>query len=114
MVKDLELQSADVYQSTQLAILKARLFAQAGFSERGFSVAMRAASLAQKASLVPALWNAVGVICAILVNLEEYGAVVRLLDAVIPQVYSASIIRFHVRGETRLIKYRRLKAAISR
>ncbi len=90
--KDVEGQGSDVYQSTQLAIVKTRLFAQAGWSERGFSVAMRAASLAQRAGLVPAVWEAVGCICDVLVNAEEYGSAVSLLDAVIPQVCTAGLV----------------------
>jgi anaphase-promoting complex subunit 5 len=86
MADHMELQGVDVYHSTQLAIFKAKIFAHAGLPEKGFSAAIRAANLAQKVGLMPALWDAVGCICVILLAMEEFAAVQALLDAVIPQV----------------------------
>ena len=77
---------ADIYQLTQLQTLKAHLYAKCGKPERGFSIALRAASIAYQAKLLPVAWDAVGAVCNILLHLEEAEAAQRLLDAVIPQV----------------------------
>ncbi|KAF2265310.1 hypothetical protein CC78DRAFT_493712 [Lojkania enalia] len=76
---------ADVLQRINMLLIKANLFAKAGKSERGFSVALRAANVAFKARLMPKLWYAVGQICAILNAMGEFEPASRLLHAVIPQ-----------------------------
>ena len=91
MTKDVERRGVDVYHSTELAVFKARVFAEAGWAERGFSVAIRAASLAQRVGLMPAVWDAVGCVCVILNGVGEFSAVVALLDAIIPQVKDSLI-----------------------
>ena len=65
--------------------MKADLFRKVGKPERGFSVALRAASVAFKARLMPSLWGAVGLLANMLNDLGEYGSARRLLDAVLPQ-----------------------------
>ena len=66
--------------------LKAQIYNQAGIPQKGFSIAIRAASLAYKARLLPALWEAVGALCQILNSLKEFNATSRLLRAIMPQV----------------------------
>lgn len=68
-----------------MLISKASLFAKIGHPERGFSVALRAASISFKAGLLPDLWRAVGALGGILNAVGEFGASRRLLDAVLPQ-----------------------------
>ena len=65
--------------------LKARIYEKAGIPQKGFSVALRAASLAHRAMLLPALWEAVGAVCAILISLKEFSAAARLLESIMPQ-----------------------------
>lgn len=79
-------EDADVYQRITLQLMKAKMFARAGKAEKGFSVATRAAFIAQQTHLIPLLWEAVGAISNILMNFDEFDAARRLLDAVIPQV----------------------------
>ncbi|GME39785.1 hypothetical protein GTA08_BOTSDO02237 [Neofusicoccum parvum] len=86
LAADLKAEDADVYQRIYLLTLKASLFAKTGIPEKGFSIAMRAASAAHRARLWPALWEALGVVQGILVELGEYRAAAKLGDAVIPQV----------------------------
>ena len=69
-----------------MLLAKAELFGKAGKPERGFSVALRAASVSFKARLMPCLWAAVGVLSNILNSIGEFEAAKRLLNAVIPQV----------------------------
>lgn len=83
-------EDADIYQRTELLILKANLFAKCNKPERGFSVAIRAASTAHRAKLIPTLWEAIGALSNILIHLGELEAARRLLDAIIPQVSTSN------------------------
>ncbi|CAC9885498.1 unnamed protein product [Aureobasidium pullulans] len=47
---------------------------------------MRAASSAQRAMIMPAMWEAVGALSVILIDLGEFGAAKSLVDAIMPQV----------------------------
>ncbi|KAG9832935.1 hypothetical protein KCU98_g12608, partial [Aureobasidium melanogenum] len=78
--------SADIVRRIKLLTLKARLFAKAGLPTKGFSIAMRAASSAQRAMIMPAMWEAVGALCVILIDLGEFDAARSLVDAIMPQV----------------------------
>ena len=77
---------ADVYQLLKLMTLKARIYDKAGIPQKGFSTALRAASIAHRAKVLPALWEAVGSICAVLNSLGEFGAAAKLLESIMPQV----------------------------
>lgn len=66
--------------------LKARIYARAGIPQKGFSVALRAASLALKAKLLPSLWEAITAITAIFNSLAEYAPAITLLESILPQV----------------------------
>jgi anaphase-promoting complex subunit 5 len=84
-------EGGDVMQRVCMLLAKAELFSKAGKPERGFSVALRAASVAFKTRLMPCLWAAVGVISNILNSVGEFEAAKRLLNAVIPQVLVPSV-----------------------
>ena len=77
---------ADLYQHVKLMTLKAKIYDKAGMPQKSFSVALRAASMAHRAKIFPALWEAVGAVCAVLNSLREFGAATKLLHSVIPQV----------------------------
>ena len=93
----------------KLLILKARLFAKAGLPTKGFSIAMRAASSAQRAMIMPAMWEAIGALSVILIDLGEFDAARSLVDTIMPQVSLLSMTsgKFDV-----LIANRYWKAAI--
>ena len=93
----------------KLLILKARLFAKAGLPTKGFSIAMRAASSAQRAMVMPAMWEAIGALSVILIDLGEFDAARSLVDAIMPQVslFHSLFVKFGV-----LIPSRYWKAAI--
>lgn len=76
---------ADIFQRIKVMTLKARIYDKAGIPQKGFSVALRAASLAHRAMLLPALWEAVGAVCAILISLKEFSAAATLLESIMPQ-----------------------------
>jgi len=77
---------ADFFQQIKLLILKARIYDKAGIPQKGFSIAIRAASLAYKARLLPVLWDAVGALCRVLISLKEFEAAARLMESIMPQV----------------------------
>lgn len=76
----------DVLQRVKIMILKARIYDNAGIAQKGFSVALRAASLAHKAQILPALWEAIGAISRVLISMREFEAAVRLMESIMPQV----------------------------
>lgn len=76
----------DVLQRVKIMILKARIYDNAGIAQKGFSVALRAASLAHKAQVLPALWEAIGAISRVLISMREFEAAVRLMESIMPQV----------------------------
>ena len=75
----------DIFQRIKVMTLKARIYDMAGIPQKGFSVALRAASLAHRARLLPALWESVGAVCAILISLSEFSAAAKLLESIMPQ-----------------------------
>lgn len=85
LLTDLNQQEADIFQRLKAMVLKARIYDEAGVPQKGFSVALRAASLAHKARLLPVLWEAVGAIGRVLISMKEFGATVRLIENVLPQ-----------------------------
>ena len=84
--KKLSEHEADVFQRVKLMILKARIFDKAGTPQKGFSLALRAANIAHKASLLPILWEAVGAVSRVLISVKEFEAAARLMESIIPQV----------------------------
>ena len=75
----------DMFQRIKLMSVKAQIFDRAGLPHKGFSIAIRAASLAYKAQHLAILWDAVGVLCKVLIGLSEFHAAVKLLKAIMPQ-----------------------------
>ena len=79
-------EEADILQRVKLMTLKARIFDKAGIPQKGFSVALRAATLAHRSRLLPALWEAIGAISRILISLREFDAAAKILSSIMPQV----------------------------
>lgn len=82
--------NADILQRVSLLLMKADLFRKMGEPERGFAVALRAASVSYKAKLMSSLWAAVGLLANILNGLGECSSARRLLEGVIPQALEGS------------------------
>ena len=78
--------NVDILQRIDLMILKARIWDKAGYPQKGFSLAMRAASLAHHAYLLPALWDAIETLCRVLLSLREFEAATQLTESIMPQV----------------------------
>ena len=85
---------ADIFQRIKVMTLKARIYYKAGLPQKGFSIAVGAASLAHRATLLPALWEAVGAVCAVLISLKEFSAAAKLLESVMPQILECEDCHF--------------------
>ena len=79
-------EDADIYHRVRLLTLKAHILSKCGVPLKGFSVAVRAASGAWRARILPALWDAMGAVANVLVYLREFEAAAKLLIAIMPQV----------------------------
>lgn len=88
-----ELRETDRDSSLRIRLLlsKVELFNRIGRPEKGFTLAMRAASMAWRARLLALLWQAVGALANILNALGEFAAAERLLVAVIPRCLETDI-----------------------
>lgn len=85
LAQSLKADNADVLQRINVLLMKADLFRKTGKPERGFGVALRAASVSFKAKLMPSLWAAVGLLANILNGLGEHESARRMAEGVIPQ-----------------------------
>lgn len=76
----------DVHSQIKLLCLKARILEKSGHPERGFSLAMRAASIALRSKVLFDLWEAICTLAAVLLSLHEFGATAELIESIMPQV----------------------------
>ncbi|KAF2856573.1 hypothetical protein T440DRAFT_3157 [Plenodomus tracheiphilus IPT5] len=90
LAQSLKEDNADTLQRVSVLLMKAALFARIGEPERGFSVALRAASVSYRARLMPSLWNSVGLLGNILNSLGECASARRLVEGVLPQALEGS------------------------
>jgi len=86
LAQSLKEDNADIQQRVSVLLMQAELWRKAGKPERGFSVALRAASVSFRARLASSLWSAVGCLGAILNTLGECREARRLVETVLPQV----------------------------
>ncbi|KAJ4308829.1 APC5 protein [Fusarium piperis] len=75
----------DVVLKVKLLLLKASLLDKCGRTQRGFTAAMRAASISWEARNIQGLWEAIGAVSNILISLSEFEAASQLLVAVVPR-----------------------------
>ncbi|GIJ87257.1 anaphase-promoting complex subunit 5 [Aspergillus pseudoviridinutans] len=76
----------DIHSQVKLLCFKARIFEKTGHPQRGFSLAMRAASIAHRSRLFPGLWEAICVLGGVLLSLREFEAVNEMVESIMPQV----------------------------
>ena len=79
-------ENTDLYAQVKLLMIKARGLALCGHPLKGFSIAVRAANMSNRARILPALWESSGILANILIHLHEFNAAVELLEAIVPQV----------------------------
>ncbi|KAI9715434.1 MAG: anaphase promoting complex subunit 5 [Chrysothrix sp. TS-e1954] len=75
----------DVYHRIRLLSTKAKIWRAVGRPQKGFSLAIRATAAAWRARVLPALWEATGVLAGVLSSLEEYDAAEKLVASVLYQ-----------------------------
>ncbi|CBF76899.1 hypothetical protein AN4735.2 [Aspergillus nidulans FGSC A4] len=80
----------DIQPQVKLLCLKARIFEKMGQPQRGFSLAMRAASIAYRSRLLPGLWEAIVALGGVLLSLKEFEAVAKMVESIMPQVLETS------------------------
>ncbi|KAF1830174.1 hypothetical protein BDW02DRAFT_559627 [Decorospora gaudefroyi] len=85
LAKALKDENADIALRVSVLIMLADLWHKVGKPERGFSVALRAASVSFRARLAVSLWCAVGCLGGILNGLGEFVGAKRLVEGVLPQ-----------------------------
>ena len=77
---------ADLFQRVSVLLMQADLWRRVGKPERGFSVALRAASVSFRARFAPGVWGAVGALGAVLNALGECKGARRIVEGVLPSV----------------------------
>lgn len=82
----------DIALLVRMLLAKAHLFDRSGRTEKGFAMAMRAASMAWRARLVALLWQAVGAAANVLNSLGEFAAAEQLLVAVLPRCLETDLV----------------------
>ncbi|KAK3683200.1 APC5 protein [Vermiconidia calcicola] len=80
---------ADIAHRLHLLVLKARIFASGKQAIKGFSIALRAAAMAERHLLISVLIEALGVLGVILTELGEYEAAREILGAGLPMAIEA-------------------------
>ena len=78
--------TTDISARVKLMVFKARILDACKQPQKGFSLAMRASSIAYKARLLPALWEAIGVLANVLISLSEFDAAIKILESIMPQI----------------------------
>jgi anaphase-promoting complex subunit 5 len=91
--RSLTQETFDIATQIRLLTLKARIFAKTDQAERGFSLAMRAATIAQRSRFMSGMWEALGSVSNILMEFEEFEAARALLESIIPQVIESESCR---------------------
>ncbi|KXT10657.1 hypothetical protein AC579_6348 [Pseudocercospora musae] len=79
----------DIAQRLHFLLLKARIFALAGQAPKGFSIALRATSTAERHLLLPILFEGLTILARVLLELGEFTMVSALCDATLPHAYEA-------------------------
>lgn len=93
----------DIDMQVKLLIMKAHIFAKTDQPERGFSLAMRAVSIAHRSRLLTGLWEAVGALSVILMAFQEFDAAQTVLGSIIPQVLESEDCRIAAKSYSLLV-----------
>jgi anaphase-promoting complex subunit 5 len=86
LLRSVNTAESDVHDKLQLMVLKARVLDKAGVPQKGFSLAIRAASMAYSTRNLAVLYQAVGALCRILISLREFEPASQVLTSIMPQV----------------------------
>lgn len=93
----------DIHFQVKLLCLKARILEKTDQPQRGFSLAMRAASIAHRSRLLPGLWEAICVLGGVLLSLGEFEAVGGLIESIMPRVLETDDCELAARAYSLLV-----------
>jgi anaphase-promoting complex subunit 5 len=93
----------DLYSQVKLLCLKGRILGKTGQPQRGFSLAMRAASIAHRAKLLPPLWEALCTLADVLLSLREFDAASEMVESIMPQILEAEDCELAARAYSLLV-----------
>lgn len=85
LIRELRDDNRDLSLRIRLLLTKAHIFDAVGRPEKGFTIVMRATSLAWRARLLPLLWQGVGALANILNSLGEFIAAAKMIMVVLPR-----------------------------
>ncbi|EXJ82204.1 hypothetical protein A1O3_06017 [Capronia epimyces CBS 606.96] len=77
---------SDIAVQTRLLNLKARILAECGHPLKGFSLVTKAAQIAYRGRILPSLWESVGLLAMLLIELREFTAAADILESILPSV----------------------------
>ncbi|OKL63090.1 hypothetical protein UA08_02006 [Talaromyces atroroseus] len=86
IAQSIQQENFDVLTQIRLLCYKARILEKTGLPQRGFSMAMRAASIAHRSRVLPGLWEAIRVLAVVLLSLHEFEAASEMMESIMPQV----------------------------
>lgn len=86
IAQSMQQENFDVLAQIRLLCYKARILEKTGLPQRGFSLAMRAASIAHRSRVLPGLWEAIRVLAVVLLSLREFEAASEMMESIMPQV----------------------------
>lgn len=86
IAQSMQQETFDVMTQIKLLCYKARILEKTGLPQRGFSLAMRAASIASRSRALPGLWEAICVLAVVLLSLREFEAASEMMESIMPQV----------------------------
>jgi anaphase-promoting complex subunit 5 len=95
--------TAAVPARIKLLNLKARIFEKTHQSPKALYITVRAASLAFRSRLLPALWSSIAALAVVLISLNEFAAAVQILEAIVPQVLECDDCELAARTHTALV-----------
>lgn len=93
----------DIHFQVKLLCLKAHIMNKTGQPQRGFSLAMRAASIAYRSRLLPGLWESICVLSGVLLSLREFKAVEEMVESIMPQVLESNDCELTARAYSLLV-----------
>ncbi|KAJ5397147.1 hypothetical protein N7509_005260 [Penicillium cosmopolitanum] len=93
----------DVHSQIKLLCLKARILEKSGHPQRGFSLAMRAASIAHRSKILFDLWESICTLAAVLISLREFEAAVELVESIMPQILESEDFALIARAYSLLV-----------
>ncbi|CZT15135.1 uncharacterized protein RCC_01027 [Ramularia collo-cygni] len=78
--------TVDIAQRLHLLILKSRIFGHGGQASKGFAIALRATSAAERHLIIPVFLEGLGVLGRILIDLSEFAMAKNVLESALPRL----------------------------